>query len=46
VILVDTGPIVAAALTGDMHHRACVDLFTSAHLARQPHSRRRVNSAV
>jgi predicted nucleic acid-binding protein len=36
VILVDTGPIVAAALTGDRHHRACVDLFTAAHLARQP----------
>jgi hypothetical protein len=34
VILVDTGPIVAAALTRDVHHRACVDLFTAAHLAR------------
>jgi predicted nucleic acid-binding protein len=33
VILVDTGPIVAAALTRDTHHRACVDLFTAAHLA-------------
>jgi predicted nucleic acid-binding protein len=33
VMLVDTGPIVAAALTRDVHHRACVDLFTSAHLA-------------
>jgi len=33
VILVDTGPIVAAALTRDVHHRACVDLFTAAHPA-------------
>jgi predicted nucleic acid-binding protein len=33
MILVDTGPIVAAALTRDTHHRACVDLFTAAHLA-------------
>jgi len=33
VILVDTGPIVAAALTRDRHHRACVDLFTAAHLS-------------
>jgi uncharacterized protein len=33
VILVDTGPIVAAALTRDVHHRACVDLFTAAHMA-------------
>lgn len=32
-MIVDTGPIVAAALTRDVHHRACVDLFTSAHLA-------------
>ena len=35
MILVDTGPIVAAALTKDTHHRACVDLFTAAHLAHQ-----------
>lgn len=33
MIVIDTGPIVAAALTRDVHHRACVDLFTSAHLA-------------
>ncbi len=33
MILVDTGPIVAAALTRDRHHRACVDLFTAAHLS-------------
>jgi predicted nucleic acid-binding protein len=32
VILVDTGPIVAAALTRDRHRRACVDLFTAAYL--------------
>jgi uncharacterized protein len=36
VILVDTGPIVAAALTRDVHHRACVDLFTAAHLVGDP----------
>lgn len=33
MILVDTGPIVAAALTRDRYHRACVDLFTAAHLS-------------
>ena len=33
MILVDTGPIVAAALTRDTHHCNCVDLFTAAHLA-------------
>ncbi len=33
MILLDTGPIVAAALTRDAHHRTCVDLFTAAHLA-------------
>ena len=32
-MVVDTGPIVAAALTRDIHHAACVDLFTAAHLA-------------
>ncbi len=36
MILVDTGPIVAAALTRDVHHRACMDLFTAAHLAGDP----------
>lgn len=36
MILVDTGPIVAAALTRDVHHRVCVDLFTVAHLAGDP----------
>jgi len=33
VILCDTGPLVAAALTDDNHHHACVDLFTGLHLA-------------
>lgn len=29
----DTGPVVAAALAGDDHHHACVELFTGLHLA-------------
>ena len=33
MIVCDTGPLVAAALTRDPDHRACVDLFTGAHLA-------------
>jgi predicted nucleic acid-binding protein len=32
VILVDTGPLVAAALAGDVNHMRCVELFTSVHL--------------
>lgn len=32
MILVDTGPLVAAALDGDANHVRCVDLFTSLHL--------------
>jgi predicted nucleic acid-binding protein len=32
VIVVDTGPLVAAALAGDTNHRRCVELFTSLHL--------------
>lgn len=32
MIVVDTGPLVAAVLSGDDDHRACVDLFASAHL--------------
>jgi len=32
VILVDTGPLVAAALNGDAHHIKCVELFTAAHV--------------
>lgn len=34
MILCDTGPLVAAALSNDKDHDACVDLFTSAHEAR------------
>lgn len=33
MILVDTGPIVAAAFTTETHYRACVDLFTGLRLA-------------
>lgn len=33
MILCDTGPIVAAALVGDDHHHACVELFTGLHMA-------------
>jgi uncharacterized protein len=32
VILVDTGPLVAAALDGDVNHHRCVELFTALHL--------------
>lgn len=33
MIVCDTGPLVAAAISDDAHHRACVDLFTALHLA-------------
>lgn len=33
MLVCDTGPLVAAALTRDPDHRACVDLFTGMHLA-------------
>lgn len=33
MIVCDTGPLVAAALSNDAHHHECVELFTSAHLA-------------
>jgi predicted nucleic acid-binding protein len=33
VIVVDTGPLVAAALVKDPDHHACVELFTGLHLA-------------
>jgi uncharacterized protein len=33
VIICDTGPLVAAALTNDDHHHACVELLTGLHLA-------------
>lgn len=36
MILCDTGPLVAAALSNDDDHRACVDLLTGLHLARRP----------
>lgn len=29
----DTGPLVAAALSGDPDHHACIELFTGMHLA-------------
>jgi uncharacterized protein len=32
VIVVDTGPLVAAAPSADTNHRRCVELFTSLHL--------------
>jgi predicted nucleic acid-binding protein len=35
VILVDTGPLVAAALGADADHHACVELLTGLHLARR-----------
>lgn len=36
MIVCDTGPLVAAALANDDHHRECVDLFTGLHLAGRP----------
>lgn len=33
MIVCDTGPLVAAALSHDPDHRRCVDLFTGLHLA-------------
>lgn len=33
MIIVDTGPLVAATLAGDVNHMRCVELFTSVHLA-------------
>lgn len=33
MILIDTGPIVAAAISDQEHHRACADLFTGLRLA-------------
>ncbi len=33
MIVCDTGPLVAAAIKNDAHHRDCVDLFTALHLA-------------
>ncbi|MEI2715226.1 MAG: PIN domain-containing protein [Nocardioides sp.] len=36
MILVDTGPLVAAAIVKQPDHRACVDLFTGLQLAGRP----------
>jgi predicted nucleic acid-binding protein len=36
LIVCDTGPLVAAALTGDVDHARCVRLFDSLHVARRP----------
>lgn len=33
MILCDTGPLVAAALSNDDHHHACVELLTGMHRA-------------
>lgn len=35
MILVDSGPLIAAAIVKQTHHRACVDLFTGLGLARR-----------
>jgi len=35
VIVCDTGPLVAAALSNDADHKACVELFTALHAARR-----------
>ena len=35
MIVCDTGPLVAAALSNDRDHSACVDLFTRLHAARR-----------
>ncbi len=35
MIVCDTGPLVAAALSNDPDHKACVELFTALHAARR-----------
>lgn len=35
MILIDTGPIVAAALSSEQHHDACAHLFSELRLAQQ-----------
>lgn len=35
MIVVDTGPLVAAAIANDRHHKACVELFTTLRQDRQ-----------
>lgn len=36
MIVCDTGPLVAAALSRDPDHHRCVELFTGLHLANRP----------
>jgi uncharacterized protein len=36
VILLDTGPLVAVALSDDANHRRCTDLLTALHLNAEP----------
>lgn len=36
MIICDTGPLVAAALSNDEDHHASVELFTGMHLAQRP----------
>ena len=35
MIVCDTGPLVAAALSNDADHKACIELFTALHAARR-----------
>lgn len=35
MIIIDTGPLVAAAVANDRHHATCVDLFTKLRRERQ-----------
>jgi uncharacterized protein len=35
VIVVDTGPLVAAAISSDINHRRCVDMFASLRMANE-----------
>lgn len=35
MILVDSGPLIAAAIEDDRDHRRCVDMFASLHLNRE-----------
>lgn len=35
MIVCDTGPLVAAALSNDSDHTTCVELFTALHAARR-----------
>jgi uncharacterized protein len=33
MIVVDSGPLIAAAIEGDRDHRRCVDMFATLHLS-------------